>query len=66
MSQKKTKVVSMLVTVSGNAALSAAEIRREVRHLIRGYGGYLSFDPEGNEIDIRVVSIVPVKRKSET
>lgn len=51
------KTVSTLVTVTGNASLTATEIRREVRHLIKGYGGYLGADRDGNEIRIAIKEI---------
>lgn len=53
---RRRKLVTMLVTVSVNPDMSAAEARREVRTLVNDQCNY-SWDQE----DIRVRSVKPVR-----
>jgi len=62
---KKKKLVTMLVTVSVPAELTAAQARKEVRTLINDqafWGHQLTDDPEGDvcEFNFRATKVAPV------
>ena len=57
----KRKQVTMLVTVSVNAWMTAAQARREVRYSINEGVGYMSTGPNYEEVVVRVRGIKPAK-----
>jgi hypothetical protein len=57
--KRRRKRVTMLVTVTVNQALTAAEARREVRSLINHQAGWLDFVPTtGEEVLVRCLAVV--------
>jgi hypothetical protein len=61
---KKRKLVTMLLTVSVPASMTATQARREVRTNINNQSCYLDFvGPDMDEVIVKVRGIAPAKAK---
>lgn len=60
------KRMTLKVTISFPAWMTAAEARREVRTILNNQTNYLSHGPDWQEVDERTVRAVSVKPEKRT